>query len=77
MLKKLFLLLLCLGALCFAWAEVSVLSVTDEDKHQSATDFYHTYEYYIMGDNEGTKCRLKIALLRNHASIGLLRRRTA
>ena len=57
MLKKLFLLLLCLGALCFAWAEVSVLSVTDEDKHQNTTDFYHTYEYYIMGDNEGTKCQ--------------------
>lgn len=57
MLKKLFLLLLCLGALCFAWAEVSVLSVTDEDKHQSTTDFYHTYEYYIVGDNEGTKCQ--------------------
>ncbi len=57
MLKKLFLLLLCLGALCFAWAEVSVLSVTDEDKHQSTTDFYHTYEYYIVGDNEGAKCQ--------------------
>ena len=42
--KKLILLLLCLAAWTLG-AEVSVMSVTDEDKHTRAEDFYHTFEY--------------------------------
>ena len=33
-----------------------MLTVTDEDKHQSAADFYHTYEYYILGPTQA-KCQ--------------------
>ena len=29
-------------------AEVSILSVTDEDKHTQKEDFWHTFEYYII-----------------------------
>lgn len=29
-------------------AEVSVISVTDEDKHSTKADFAHTFEYYIL-----------------------------
>ena len=36
-----------LGALC-VFAQVGVLSLTDEDKHTQKEDFWHTFEYYIM-----------------------------
>lgn len=29
-------------------AQVSVISITDEDKHSRKEDFYHTFEYYIL-----------------------------
>ena len=40
-------------------AEVSVLSVTDEDKHTKKEDFWHTFEYYIIppGGNSVGKCQ--------------------
>ena len=57
MLKKLFLFFLLFAAL-FVWAEVSVMSVTDEDKHTSKEDFYHTFEYYITSSgHQGAKCQ--------------------
>ena len=56
MIKKIFLFCLCVATFSLLWAEVSVLSVTDENKHQSTTDFYHTYEYYIMGATQA-KCQ--------------------
>lgn len=46
-LKKL-VLLVCLGTIASScWGQVSVISVTDEDKHTRKEDFYHTFEYYI------------------------------
>ena len=56
MIKKILLFCLCVATFSLLWAEVSVLSVTDENKHQSTTDFYHTYEYYIMGATQA-KCQ--------------------
>ena len=44
--KKIIFLLLGLSAISL-WAEVSVLSLTDEDKHRTKEDFYHTYEYFV------------------------------
>lgn len=40
-------------------AEVSLLSVTDEDKHSRKEDFYHTFEYFIQSDGHGQagKCQ--------------------
>ena len=49
---------LLLGLLCVcAWAEVSVISVTDETKHSTKKDFYHTFEYYISSGNQTSKCQ--------------------
>ena len=49
---------LCLLLSCLAWAEVSVISVTDENKHASKEDFYHTFEYFIsMPGKQGSKCQ--------------------
>lgn len=56
MLKKIFLFLFCFCTLPLA-AEVSVLTVTDEDKHQTAEDFYHTYEYFITSGTNSKKCQ--------------------
>jgi len=40
------------------WAQVSVISVTDEDKHTQKEDFWHTFEYYVIADNGKTsKCQ--------------------
>lgn len=48
MFKKMFFTvgLLCAATAC--WGQVSVISVTDEDKHSRKEDFTHTFEYYIM-----------------------------
>ena len=56
--KKLWILLLCLCALPLT-AGVSVLSVTDEDKHSRKEDFYHTYEYFLRASkgSTGAKCQ--------------------
>ena len=56
MFKKLFLLLLGFMALGVV-AQVSVISVTDEDKHSSKEDFYHTFEYYISSGKQSAKCQ--------------------
>lgn len=45
---KLFLtVFLCLCS-PLVWGQVGVVSVTDEDKHTSTEDFYHTFEYQIQ-----------------------------
>ena len=31
-----------------SWGQVSVISVTDEDKHSTKEDFTHTFEYFIL-----------------------------
>lgn len=53
-----------MGCLCLAagaWSQVSVISVTDEDKHSRKEDFYHTFEYYVtpVGKQTGAagKCQ--------------------
>lgn len=57
MLKKLLLFLLGFVALAVV-AQVSVISVTDENKHSSKEDFYHTFEYYITSPGrQGAKCQ--------------------
>ena len=40
-----FLFLFCCASA--VWTQVSVLTVTDEDKHTTKEDFYHTFEYFI------------------------------
>ena len=57
--KKPWILLVCLCALPLA-AEVSVLTVTDEDKHSRKEDFFHTFEYFILSSDkqqESGKCQ--------------------
>lgn len=54
--KKIIFLLLGMSALSL-WAEVSVLSVTDEDKHRTKEDFYHTYEYFVTSPTAQAKCQ--------------------
>ena len=54
--KKLFLFILCVLTLPL-FAEVSLISVTDENKHSRKEDFYHTFEYYISGEGQHTKCQ--------------------
>lgn len=51
-----YLLLLLTLPLC---GQVSVLSVSDEDKHTDKQDFWHTFEYYIVpqGNNQASKCQ--------------------
>lgn len=58
MLKKLLLFFLVFVSLGVV-AQVSVISVTDENKHSSKEDFYHTFEYYITipGQQQGGKCQ--------------------
>ena len=56
MLKKIFLFLFCFCTLPLG-AEVSILTVTDEDKHQTKEDFQHTYEYFITSDSSSMKCQ--------------------
>ena len=36
-------------------AQVSVMSVVDEDKHSSKEDFYHTFEYFVIAAGENGK----------------------
>lgn len=52
---------LCFFLLCWAItlaAQVSVLSVSDEDKHSKPEDFYHTFEYYITSPGaKNAKCQ--------------------
>ncbi len=54
--KKLLLLCAVFCALTLQ-AEVSVISVTDEDKHTRKEDFYHTFEYFISSANQQSKCQ--------------------
>ena len=56
--KRIFLIAgVFIGALAL-WAEVSVISVTDENKHAKKEDFYHTFEYFISADgHKGSKCQ--------------------
>ena len=54
--KKLFLFFVCILTIPL-WAEVSVISVTDETKHTQKEDFYHTFEYYISGEGQNSKCQ--------------------
>lgn len=57
MFKKLTCLIIFFAGL-FVWAQVSVMSVTDEDKHTSKEDFYHTFEYYVSSPGQKTaKCQ--------------------
>lgn len=57
MLKKLLLCSLGFVALAVV-AQVSVISVTDENKHSSKEDFYHTFEYYISSPGQqAAKCQ--------------------
>ena len=37
------------------WGQVGVVSVTDEDKHTSTEDFYHTFEYQIQPLSKNVK----------------------
>lgn len=41
------------------WTQVSVLTVTDEDKHTTKEEFYHTFEYFIKpaGGGQQAKCQ--------------------
>lgn len=58
MLKKVLISLLMCAAAVSACAEISVLSVTDEDKHTHKEDFWHTFEYYITSkDGKTGKCQ--------------------
>ncbi len=55
--KKIFCLCLLFCSV-FLWAEVGVLSVTDEDVHAKKEDFWHTFEYYVTGaDGVRAKCQ--------------------
>ena len=54
--KNLFFFVVCIIAIPL-WAEVSVIMVTDETKHTQKEDFYHTFEYYISGGEQNTKCQ--------------------
>ncbi|MCQ2410568.1 MAG: S1 family peptidase [Elusimicrobiaceae bacterium] len=58
MLKKIILLLVGFCALPLA-AEVSVISVTDEDKHTAKEDFAHTFEYYVLPAGQETSAASK------------------
>lgn len=57
--KKLILTALAFVCSLGAWAQVSVISVTDEDKHSKKEDFSHTFEYYIIspGGQSMGKCQ--------------------
>ena len=57
--KRILLPVFLLFCVCAGWAQVSVLSVTDEDKHKTKEDFYHTFEYFInpAGGGQSAKCQ--------------------
>lgn len=59
MLKKTWLFLFVFLAACTLQAQVSVLSVVDEDKHTQKEDFWHTFEYYVIPSQGGQvgKCQ--------------------
>ena len=58
MFKKFITGVLFLFLLMPVWAEVSILSVTDEGKHSQKEDFWHTFEYYVIGPNgKAGKCQ--------------------
>lgn len=57
---KKFILWLLFAVVSPAFAEVSVISVTDENKHTKKEDFSHTFEYYIIPASNparGGKCQ--------------------
>lgn len=55
---KKILILGCLFLAVIAFAEVSVISVSDEDKHTKKEDFYHTFEYFIQAPGQqSSKCQ--------------------
>ena len=56
MMKKVFFIFSCFFALSL-YAEVSVLSIVDEDKHQTKEDFHHTYEYFAVSNSMSKKCQ--------------------
>ncbi|MDO5764787.1 MAG: hypothetical protein Q4P84_03675, partial [Elusimicrobiales bacterium] len=57
--KKFILTGLAFLCACAAFSQVSVISVTDENKHSKKEDFFHTFEYYILplGRPAGGKCQ--------------------
>lgn len=58
---KIILLFLFLLGFCLpGYAQVSVISVTDENKHSKKEDFYHTFEYFVIPDDhtqQPSKCQ--------------------
>ena len=58
MLKKFLTFLFVCCVFMPLWGEVSVMKITDEDKHAKKEDFYHTFEYYISSAGQtGAKCQ--------------------
>lgn len=56
--KQIFLLLLTAIFVLPLQAQVSVLSVSDENKYETKEDFYHTFEYFISDNNSHAgKCQ--------------------
>ncbi|MBR3603491.1 MAG: trypsin-like serine protease [Elusimicrobiaceae bacterium] len=56
--KKLFLIWVLFFTSFFLHAQVSFVSVVDEDSHSKKEDFYHTFEYYIIPEKgQATKCQ--------------------
>lgn len=57
---KKFILCICLAVCLPAFAQVSVISVADENKHAKKEDFSHTFEYFIVpfsNSMPGGKCQ--------------------
>ncbi len=59
--RKIFLGLVCVLCAAWLWAQVSVISVVDEDKHTTKSDFAHTFEYFIVplngNESQAGKCQ--------------------
>lgn len=57
--KRIFFHIFFLFCTTLCWGQVSILSVTDEDKHKTKEDFYHTFEYFIKpaGGGQQNKCQ--------------------
>ncbi len=53
--KRLLWICLCLLVPCILPAQVSVLSVVNEDSHTQKEDFWHTFEYYILQPGHNAK----------------------
>ena len=53
--KRFLFLLLFLLWTCPLAPQVSVISVSDENKHATKEDFYHTFEYFVISAEEGEK----------------------